>query len=327
MKKFLMFVAVITYATNAIAAEKTCHAGFFCVQNGTYIDFSNAQDWFSSTGPARLATSNDSLPMGYNLKDYDEVWICDMGKYYVKNGEVECRAPLNGILACPGTYPSSEPGASSVFQCFRTTSNGQKEYYKTPNNTHHSYDGNYNTDDVNAILTSLQSALTQANSAAQNLESILKKTNNKINVPKLNKNIVETIDVASATQTPDNNTTNITQKITTSQTTAQSNTATPTTTAPVTIKLSETKSDAPASSPLKKLDFGNLSSIFSADKAAVHNTATGRAALPTNPPRVSHIKKSAPGRATTNGATSTPRPSAQTDTRINNKTKRIASER
>lgn len=105
----------------------------------------------------------------------------------------------------------------------------------------------------------------------------------------------------------------------------------PTTVAPVTMKLSDVKTDSTTSSPLKKLDFGNLSSIFSADKAAVHNIATGRAALPTHNTRGATGPRSTQtpttGRTTTNGATSATRSTPATETRINPKTKRIASER
>lgn len=366
MKKILIFIAVITCTSfvNTATAKTTegtvyvtCPGGFFCTNNGEYYttDTTTSSFWGRVTykideiptymyGPAELVTPGwgrmgDELfcavcngqhdsSCAYCADEYDEVWVSTwFGFYGAKNNDVTNHSwrgsAFAGVFPCPGTHPSSDSGASSVFQCYRTTSNGQKEYYKTPNKTTHNYDGNYNTEDVNALLTNLQSAIDQANSASQNLQAILKKSNNKIKVTsvtgiKQNLNYVATnaqqTNVASIQTTQPGNTppTNAT-----------------TTVAPVTMKLSDVKTDSTTSSPLKKLDFGNLSSIFSADKAAVHNTATGRAALPTNPPHVSHIKKSTPGRATTNGATSTPPQTntAPAPTRANTKTKRIASER
>ncbi len=350
MKKFLMFVAnIVLISSSAIAAQSTCPAGCFCLNNGNFnlsetdkrycgipatpkphsAAFSVCHNWIAYRDfPGPTPT--------YYAEDFSELYEGYFGAYGFINGNFiyinQCWTDVtenpNGIFQCSLSHPSSDSGAKTIVECYRITANGQKEYY-THTNTQNNYSGNY---DINALMQNLQSALNQANTAAQNLQ-------NALNSP----NLANTTQ--SQTATTLNNTNTIT-KMTNAQTfvsptsapttttkpqttTTQSTTATPTTVAPVTMKLSDVKTDSTTPSPLKKLDFGNLSSIFSADKAAVHNTATGRAALPTTPPRVSHIKKSSPIRATTNGATSTPPQTntAPAPTRANTKTKRIASER
>ncbi len=344
MKKFLVFVGMFLLCEHsANAAHLICPEGCFCLNDGY-----NSQTGYSSEssinvsgnllynnyckqpitppqgpfnkqyGNVRIASDcNNNENITYCLEEFSEFYEGYMGFYgFVNNSFIYgYTEPYIDLLQCPYTHPNSDKGAKTIFGCYRITANGQKEYY-THTNTQNNYSGNYDNSNINALMQNLQSALNQANTAAQNLQNALNSSN-----------------LANTTQSQTATTLNNTK---TSTTQSQSS-ATPTTTAPsvtqsvapVTMKLSETKSDAPASSPLKKLDFGNLSSIFSADKAAVHNTATGRAALPANPPRVSHIKKSTPIRTTTNGATSTP-PQTNTSpapTRANTKTKRIASER
>lgn len=297
MKKILSSIAIIVialYGNNAIA--KTCPAGFFCTANGQYTISSQASTYYGWTeipsymyGSAELVVpgwgmwsdeglcsnkKSDGTPYSgciYTATDYDEVWVSLwFGFYTVKNGEVLYKSSggstAPGAFPCPGTYPSSETGASSVFQCYRTTNNAQKEYYKAPNNTstsnntQNNYNGNYNTDEINALLTNLQSALAQANTAANNLQNTLKKSNNNINVQAINRNKINTdittIQNAATTQTAITATINDT-KSTNSQTTNQNTTGT-----------TESTSDNTQSSTNKKFDFGDLSYTFTNAKVA-----------------------------------------------------------
>ncbi|MFQ6759974.1 MAG: hypothetical protein ACLRFM_01040 [Alphaproteobacteria bacterium] len=357
MKKFLMFVGIVLLCEHsANAAHLICPEGCFCLNDGY-----NSQTGYSSEsstnvsgnllyndyckqpitppqgpfnkqyGNVRIASDcNNNENITYCLEEFSEFYEGYMGFYgFVNNSFIYgYTKPYIDLLQCPYTHPNSDKGAKTIFGCYRITANGQKEYY-THTNTQNNYSGNYDNSNINALMQNLQSALNQANTAAQNLQNALNSSNlanttqSQTATTLNNTNTITKMTNAQTFVSPTSAPTTTTQ----SQTT-QSTTATPTT-APVTMKLSDVKTDSTTSSPLKKLDFGNLSSIFSADKAAVHNTAIGRAALPANPSRVSHIKKSSPIRATTNGATSTPPQTntAPAPTRANTKTKRIASER
>lgn len=345
MKKFLAFIAIIIialYGNNAIA--KTCPAGFFCTANGQYTISSQASTYYGWTeipsymyGSAELVVpgwgmwsdeglcsnkKSDGTPYSgciYTATDYDEVWVSLwFGFYTVKNGEVLYKSSggstAPGAFPCPGTYPSSETGASSVFQCYRTTNNAQKEYYKAPNNTstsnntQNNYNGNYNTDEINALLTNLQSALAQANTAANNLQNTLKKSNNKINVQAINRNKIN-VDITTTAQT-DNSISAIATNIP-KTTTAQTNTTN------TTESKTETKTNTTQSTTTKKFDFGDLSSPFTSAKVA--KTVPTRSATPqrtarstkTITPTVKHVYKNTqqtrPAQTKTRESTSHPR--------------------
>lgn len=208
MKKVLLFVvAPFLVAYDAVAAtQQTCPAGLFCTVNGKYEGDaiqSYALASSESVGPGwghwieeglcdkRKSDGTTYTGCEYIATDYDEVWVSTwFGFYTIKNGAVTYHSSDNtvatNVFACPGTYPYSDLGASSVFDCYRNTGNGGKEYYKAPNNTETNYDGEYNTDTVNVLLTNLQLALEQAQSAARNLQNVLKESNTgiKVNLPR-----------------------------------------------------------------------------------------------------------------------------------------------
>lgn len=139
------------FGVNTCFAEsaKKCPAGLFCTTGGTYVPYDGGIAPYM-LGPADLATigwgmwsEEDLCPVrgkyssgcSYYTEDYDEVWVSVwFGYYMVKNGEViyhkskDSNAP--GAFPCPGTYPVSAECASSVFECYRVASGGQKEYYK-----------------------------------------------------------------------------------------------------------------------------------------------------------------------------------------------------
>ena len=213
MKKVSVFITVFLLCIyNAFAAtQKTCPAGLFCPDNGKYTpgDTYSHDIQGYQIAPSELVApgwgpwseeglcdkyKNDGTPYSgciYTATDYDEVWASMwFGFYTIKNGEVTHHSSktnaITNVFACPGTHPSSDSGASSVFQCYRVNSNGQKEYYKAPTDETPEYDGNYDTDSVNAILTNLQLALEQAQTAARNLQNVLKESNTgiKVNLPR-----------------------------------------------------------------------------------------------------------------------------------------------
>ena len=305
---FIGIIAAVLCDNNANAKDttetvtQTCPPGLFCTQNGQYrFTRTTISDWLSGSttidhdipnsyfGPSELVVPgwgmwsdeglcDSEVPSGscyYIATNYDEVWVSlYFGFYMVKNGDVTYKqshtSQFPGVFTCPGTYPSSDSGASSVFQCYRITSNGEKEYYKTPNNTHHNYDGNYNTDDVNALLTNLQSAIDQANTASKNLQAVLKKNNNHINVPSREKII--TMHANNTNDTPVASNTNIqptspTTGTTNSSTSPTNTTGTTTTIQPTTTSITAQNISLPLTTAEKKFDFGNLVSPF-ADRSA-----------------------------------------------------------
>ena len=323
--------------TNSGTVYVTCPAGFFCTSNGQYYttDSTSTNFWGHVSyhideiptymyGPAELVlpgwgmmseeqfcdkcNGQHDSSCAYCADEYDETWVSTwFGFYGAKNGEITYHSWRNtsfqGVFPCPGTYPSSENGASSVLQCYRTTSNGQKEYYKAPNKTQpNNYNGSYNTDDVNALLTNLQAALTQANTAANNLQALLKKSNNKINIklPTINNiqlSAATTIQNTSTTQTTTIVSANDLKSKTNTQTTNQNTTG-----------ITESTSDNTQSSTNKKLDFGNLSSTFTNAKVAKtvptrsaipqKNSATMRSAKTLPPTRKQVRENTTPGRPT-----------------------------
>lgn len=285
MKKVSVFITIFLLCIyKAFAAtQKTCPAGLFCTNNGKYTpgDTYSHDIQGYQIAPSELVAPGwgawqeeglcddgtpDSVCM-YVATDYDEVWVSTwFGFYTIKNGEVTHHSSktnaIKNVFACPGTYPSSDSGASSVFQCYRNNSNGQKEYYKAPTDETPEYDGNYDTDSVNAILTNLQSAMDQAQVAVSNLQNILKQSNNKINqrIPYNKK-----IHVNSEAQT---------NAVNTEKLSVQINTI-----APQDTTQTETKTDLNSKDNNKNIEFGSLPSIFTDRSAIPNRRAATRSAI------------------------------------------------
>ena len=185
---------VVSFSLPAISATtKTCPAGLFCTSGGKYTFDKKADDiqayqmkpaelvvdgWgmHSDEGICDSCGQKKESPCVYCANEYDEMWASlQLGYYFVKNGEVtyhsDRSSKLQGIFTCPGTYPSSAEGASSVFECYRVVGNGQKEYYKAPTNTQSvscgSNDVNIGT--VNTLVKDLQAALIMAQSLQASL--------------------------------------------------------------------------------------------------------------------------------------------------------------
>lgn len=290
MKKFLSFIAIIVpVLCSGNVGATTCPAGCFCLNNGEFNLSTNYQN-FCTVPASKINIISSGISVchswisnrdfhgptaTYYFEDFSELYKGYFGAYGFINGNFvyinDCWDNAdnpNGIFQCPTTHPNSDKGAKTIFECYRITANGQKEYY-THTNTQNNYSGNYDNSNINALMQNLQSALNQANTAAQNLQTAL----NSYNL---------TNTTQSQTATTLNNTNTIT-KMTNAQTfvspttapttttqpqTTQSTTATPTTTAPFTMKLSDVKTDSTTSSPLKKFDFGDLSSVFTSAKVA-----------------------------------------------------------
>jgi len=187
---------IVSFSLPAISATtKTCPAGLFCTSGGKYtFDKKNDDIQAYQMKPAELVVDGwgmqsdegicDSCgqkkesPCVYCANEYDEMWASlFFGYYFVKDGEVTYHSNrgsmAQGVFTCPGTYPSSAEGASSVFECYRIVSNGQKEYYKAPKNTQTDNGVDIDIKTVNALVTDLQSAL----SKAQSLQAALNKLN------------------------------------------------------------------------------------------------------------------------------------------------------
>lgn len=193
MRKFIkfplflgMFISIFgPYKASAETIKKTCPAGLFCTSGGKYtFDTKNGDIERNMIEPADqildgwgvwsdqgLCDSCAKSRSGctYCANEYDEAWVSTaFGFYFIKNNEPIYHSSkagyIKGVFPCPGTYPSSAEGASSVFECYKVIGNGQKEYYKAPTNTQNTSSVNYNIDaeTVNALVKDLQSALIKA---------------------------------------------------------------------------------------------------------------------------------------------------------------------
>ena len=182
---------------NAATSKKKCPAGLFCTSGGTYTYDGNNDIQAFQIAPAekivdgwgewqdeQLCDSCEKSRSGcaYCANEYDEAWVSSsFGFYLVKDGEVTYHSQrggyVKGVFPCPGTYPSSAEGASSVFECYRMAGNGQKEYYSAKKSTSAGYSGNYDIESINALVKKLQSSLDAANKAAQDLQDALDKAN------------------------------------------------------------------------------------------------------------------------------------------------------
>ncbi len=302
MKKISIFVAIFIFCMhNAFGAKDvkctqiqiTCPAGLFCTANGKYTaqeckfgksTYLSGEIQPYQIGPAELVapgwgmwsdeglcdarTNHGSSFCIYYASDYDEVWVSAwFGFYMVKNDNITYNSSANGVqgvFPCPGTYPSSDVGASSVFQCYRIIGDGEKEYFTTPKDTVSNYDGRYNTDSINVMLTNLQSALEQAQTAAKNLQNVLKKSNTKIRVS------------IPVTQSQFNNISNETKNVTNA--TINESTTNDTTT--------EEASTSPLTNPIKNIKLSTTTSGFDWGKFDGANLFTtsvdAKSAIPVN---------------------------------------------
>ena len=191
-------------------ATKKCPAGLFCTTNGqyTYKRIKDGKDYTATQDiemymlhPAELATKDWGTMLSegfcsyctnedrgdicrYCANDYDELWISHwFGFYAIKNGEIMYRNFGNnyfsGVFACPGTYPSSDEGAKSVYECYTIGPNKQKEYFKPSTNLQNASSGNCNIDikTFNTLVQDLESALNKAQKLQE--DSSKKNTVNK----------------------------------------------------------------------------------------------------------------------------------------------------
>lgn len=225
MKKFLIFSAIIVsafYQQNAMADQilRSCPAGCFCINDGKYdASFGmneelcttpaqhmpsyceNGRSWWSYRTGLLACPGNTSPQANYYMDDFSELYKGYYGYYgFIGNDLILMPSNENvqGRYQCPATHPTSEKGAKTIFECYKITgNNGQKQYYTVPTNTQPNFSGNYDINNINAIVQNLQSALNQANQAAQALQNALN-TSNQNNTDQNNANQQES----------DNNSTN-----------------------------------------------------------------------------------------------------------------------
>ncbi|MBR3510710.1 MAG: hypothetical protein IKN73_01460 [Alphaproteobacteria bacterium] len=216
MKKiiFCMFVSFLCLCNAGAATQIKCPAGFFCASNGVYTPYGGGIQSYQKGAAEQVTPSwgdwseelfcssckKSRSGCSYCADDYDEAWVSTwFGFYLIKNGEVthhtSGNSPARGAFPCPGTYPSSAEGATSVFECYKVVGNGQKEYYKAPVNTQTNYSGSCDIADLQALFENLQSALNNANKLAQDLQNALNKAQSQSLVKssklELTKNISE----------------------------------------------------------------------------------------------------------------------------------------
>ena len=216
-KLFTGFFALVLIMDNALAEK--CPAGCFCLNGGEYtVVGHDEKSWCTGNGygyTARTLGSNEAnffacsteilndinFPKQepqkpneryYKLSEFSEVYFSSLGAYgFLKNGEFLSLSNCSGgskmmdkIFRCPHTYPNSDEGAKSLYECYKYTypnggSTTLKEYYKPNSTSTSSGNGNaavnYDIESMKTLVTNLQSLLSQATKAAQDLESALNK--------------------------------------------------------------------------------------------------------------------------------------------------------
>lgn len=327
MKKILSSIAIIVIALYGGRAKAdqilySCPAGCFCINNGKY-DASygmheelctmsaqhmpsyceNGRSFWTYRNGLLACPGITSQQANYYMDDFSELYKGYYGYYgFIGNDLILMPSNENvqGRYQCPATHPMSEKGAKTIFECYKHTNNGQKEYYTVRTNTQNNYSGNYDINNINTIIQNLQSALNQANAAAQNLQIALNSSN-------------LTNTTLSQTATSLNNTNTIVsandlKSKTNTQTTNQNTTGT-----------TESTSDNTQSSTNKKFDFGSMLSSPFSTTAKVAKTVPTRSATPqrtarstkTITPTVKHVYKNTqqtrPAQTKTRKSTPNPR--------------------
>jgi len=160
MKKNFVFgtIASLLCLYNTSANARTCPTGCFCLNDGE-VHTIIQEDLCTRGGAHRLNTKTmncneiytygdttiirDKLcmhcPNCLFVEDFSEIYVGDFGWYGYKNNQflygyhqagTYATNAVTDALVCPSTYPNSDPGASTLTQCYKYDANGNKKYYK-----------------------------------------------------------------------------------------------------------------------------------------------------------------------------------------------------
>ena len=221
----------------------------------------------------------------YKLSEFSEVYVSWGGAYgFLKNGEFlslsNCSdgKMIDKVFRCPHTYPYSDEGAISLSECYKYTyTNGGsttlKEYYK-PNSTSTSSgngnaDVNYDIESMKTLVTNLQSLLSQATKAAQDLETALNKAKQSTTTTTSTNS-----GSSSSTNTNSNSSNNSNSTSSSSTTTTSTNSSSSTTT-----NKNDTGTKKSLTDILNKLTL-NKSATVPVGRAAVYDDGRNRGLTP-----------------------------------------------
>ena len=145
-----------TIGTAGMLGTKPCVPGCFCVNNGQMshdvygarCGLSQSQSiismhntWYFKAGESRgILTCNRNMNANYYVDEFSELYKGDYGMYGIKGGELIVMPfggqgygggfpEMMGVYQCPSSYPSSDAGAKTVYECYKYDANGNKVYY------------------------------------------------------------------------------------------------------------------------------------------------------------------------------------------------------
>ncbi len=143
-----------TIGTAGMLGTKPCVPGCFCVNNGqmehdihnkcgkyqsqsiiSYCIVADNMDWHFDLGSgesAGILSCDRNYWAHYYVDEFSELYMGDYGMYGIM-GDNLIVMPFHGINAgiyqCPSSYPSSDSGAKTVYDCYKYDANGNKVYY------------------------------------------------------------------------------------------------------------------------------------------------------------------------------------------------------
>lgn len=148
-KNFLIFFGIIASTlctTNAKASLVNCPSGCFCLNNGKYDtngqvnpDGCNAKGQLlqSCYGMGLMfyggfVDCNHNTGATYYFDQFSEIYEGYYGFYGVINGNM-IYMPRDymdqSVYDCPASYPHSDSGAKTIYECYKYDSRGNKVYY------------------------------------------------------------------------------------------------------------------------------------------------------------------------------------------------------
>ena len=211
---FIGIIASVLCLCEANAKTKTCPAGCFCLNNGTYESnsnfstsmceehsafyvsspercFSDGALWYNHPSVQYIACTDTAKQTYGNLvshlfNEFSELYYGNLGAYGYINNEIvylpRDTETAKTVYNCPETYPLSEAGAKSLYECFTYDDKGNKVYYKKSSGKYSSTDsGNINIAKIRALAESLQQSLDQTNKIAYELQKALEEPSQKQN--------------------------------------------------------------------------------------------------------------------------------------------------
>ena len=234
MKSYIkILLCLVTFASNVYLYDMKaygneemakCPSGCFCIYDGLYparyLSTANIckdsvahpmscntkdEEFTFSYGVVKAKLTCDrSKDEVYYFDDFSELYEGETGMYgfigddlIVMAGASESYgSPMGecGIYLCPSSYPESDPGAKTLYECYTHDEKGNKVYYNNVTDSK----------DIKTLATNLQNALNQAMQIVLNLQRVATQQANKTNDDTINrsnetKNVVKNNSVRKST--------------------------------------------------------------------------------------------------------------------------------